>query len=279
MKKMKTILLGFVLVVSMMLNVTSYSFANERVKVSDITKISGYYEQLSSYTGIPVNELKKLEKKYGELTQYMGIKVDVNRLGNSRNITLSSSSGGGSDDPMTKAQFTEFKNAAKTGDILVTKDSWTLFVNHGHAAIVESDNVNGDKYIVQAIGPGEKSRREKIDSWASCYTARIYYPTSATSSQRTKAGSYSANLTNIDYDAFADVESSSEANCATIIWKAYKNQGISLDTSIMLKYVPIPGTTTGIWVPYNTCYPVDFVECSNTTMRKSINWSGASDKW
>ena len=59
---MKTILLGFVLVVSMMLNVTSYSFANERVKVSDITKISGYYEQLSSYTGIPVNELKKLEK-------------------------------------------------------------------------------------------------------------------------------------------------------------------------------------------------------------------------
>lgn len=276
MKKMKTILLGFALVVSLMLNMMNNSFAGERVKEYDITKISGYYEQLSLYTGIPVNELKKLEKQYGELTQYMGIKVDVNRLRNGRDITLSSK-GGDSDTPMTDEQFKKFKNAAKTGDILVTKDSWTLFVNHGHAAIVENDNVSKDKYIVQAIGPGEKSRREKIDCWASCYTARIYYPSSATSSQRKNAGSYSAKLTNIDYNALADIKSSSEANCATLVWKAYKEQGISLDTSIMFKYISIG--IGGILVPYSTCYPIDFVECSNTTMRETINWSGESDEW
>lgn len=296
MKKMKRII-GSIVISSMIFSTMSVAFAKseKNVKVigkdakvieknvkQDITKIPGYYEGLSSYLGISIPDLKRLEAQYGELTSYLGLEIDVNRIGKSSagEMKAFSSGGGSNSSSMSESDWKKFYDSATAGNIFITKDSWTAFVNHGHAAICETHNdpKDGKKYIVQAEAPGTKSVRREISVWRNVYTARVYYPTNVSVSDRIAAGEYAGKyLINLNYDPFADVNSSTSVNCATLVWKAYKAKGFELDTSIALKPIVI-GTTT-MFIPYYTCYPSDIVKDTDTTMKLSINWSGKDHSW
>ncbi|WDV47444.1 YiiX/YebB-like N1pC/P60 family cysteine hydrolase [Clostridiaceae bacterium M8S5] len=252
------------LLISVVIVFTTMSFAINYGE--DITKLPGYYEGLSEFTNIPIEQLKELVKEHGELTNYMGIDIDIDLLKQGGLSARSDSSGGGgSGKKMTEAQFNSLKSYADEGDMLVTKDSKTWFVNHGHAAIISDCPSNGDKYIVQAIGPDVRSKREKVDSWAKYYKVRIYHRNSASLSQRRSAGSYAKyNLVNKKYSAFPSVGSSS-MNCATLIYKAYKSVGIKLKTSKFF-------FTT-------TMYPNDIVGDGRNGIEIKINWGGGNHSW
>lgn len=104
---------------------------------SDATKIPGYYEAYSKYTGLSIAQLKGVEKYHGDLNEHL-LPIDIEKLETNRTIFSASDSGGGDNTPMTDEQWTYIKNKADKGDTLVCKDQWSYFINHGHTALVST---------------------------------------------------------------------------------------------------------------------------------------------
>lgn len=237
----------------------------------DPSKIPGYFESFAAFSGLTVDQLKEIYKKYGELSQHFGVEFDVNRLEalNAGGYASIASSGGGSDTPMTDEQFAYMKSKADKGDIVVTKDQWFGPVNHGHAAIVvQSDTPT--KYIVDHTGSGLSSKRN-FDNYKVLYTMRLYYTNGVTGDVRRAAADYAvSNLQGWKYDALADIDSTTYVNCATLVWKALKSQGITHKTRI----IPI-----NEYYYITTVWPADFVTDSKTTFWAGVNWPGDNKKW
>lgn len=238
---------------------------------SDIDQIPGYYEAFSKYTGLPINDLKEIYKQNGELGEYLGLPIDVEKLkSSSTNQILSSDSGGGDVTPMTPDQWTTMKNAADKGDTLITKDQWWGPINHGHAAIVYESYSK----TVEHTGDGLSAVYD-INKYANAYTLRDYYPSGTTGDTRRAAADYAKNyLVNKQYDAIADINSSTYVNCATLVWKAYKYKGITLD------YFPIYMSSGGYPVKIcDTVFPSTIVEDTSMTLWEGVNWPGGDNEW
>ena len=152
------------------------------------------------------------------------------------------------------------RDKADKGDILVSKDSTTFGVNHGHAALVYEDSA----YTIEAPGGDEKSDKYTIYRWRKRYTMRDYYVTRTTGTLRRAAADYAFdNLRGWDYYALPKCTNTSELNCATLLWKAFNSQGITLQK-------------TGA----GGCTPICFVEGSpKTTLWAGVNWSGGDHTW
>ncbi len=250
---------------------------------NEVKKTDSYYEIISEYTGIEVVELKKIEKEYGNLMDIYGIHFEENAF-NSNGELMSldefnkvsvRSSDDDPVDPMSDSDWQYLTSNLEDGDILITKDSSTGPVNHGHGALVD-DVYSSNIYIVEAYGYGSVSDRHKMkDNWRNYNRVRVYYPDNLSSSVRDDVGTYAGNnLQDWDYDAFADVTSSNYLNCVTLAYKAYKSENYNLQTSLVVipNGTPYPNT-------WYTVYPNDIVTDSNNTMRLQVNWSGNSHKW
>ena len=90
----------------------------------------------------------------------------------------------------------------------------------------------------------------------------IYTVETATATKASNAADYAETyLVDKDYDIYAPLDSTSSLNCATLIYHAYKNQGIYLKTYF--------GTVT----------PASLVEDTNTHALGNLNWSGDEDSF
>lgn len=237
--------------------------------VKDPSTLPGYYEGFAEFTGLSVEELKEIHKNYGELSEHFDVEVDFNRLEKMDKDEISINSDGTPSEKMSKAQFDSLKAKLDKGDIVISKDQWFTFVNHGHAAIAVQTNT-ATKYIVQHTGSG-KSKKSNFDDYASLYSVRLYYTNTLTGTKRSAAADYAAkSLLNYSYDALADINSSTYVNCATLVWKALKNQGVKHET----RYIAISQ-----YYIVETVWPKDFVTDNKTTLWAQVNWSGDGNKW
>jgi len=232
-----------------------------------VVKDANYYDYLSAYTDMSVNSLKTLEAKEGNLLNYFGIDLQVdkvtpeivNEVRNTEVINNGSSNGSKNTGKMSDNQWSVMKSNAKKGDILVSKDQSTLWVNHGHAALVYSDG----SLTVEHTGEG-KSNVYNITRWKDRETMRIYYPSGTSTTTRGNAANYAYNkLRGWEYGALAKCDNSKKLNCATLVWKAYKSIGVTLQK------------TSG-----GSCRPKCFVEGSAKTVYKTnANWGGGAHTW
>lgn len=124
------------------------------------------------------------------------------------------------------------RNGIHTGNILLTKDSVTLGVRHGHAGIVQ-DHISPNKWIGEAVGDRSNWQEEVIsrhydDYWPKRDTISVVYPTNTTTQLREKAGAQTLHYANGDYkyEVFstkANMRKSDylNVNCAGIIYRVY----------------------------------------------------------
>lgn len=140
----------------------------------------------------------------------------------------------------------------RIGDILISATNKTAMINHGHAALVFTYEL-----IVHAPGLNQKSQAAPLSNFGEVKQVRLYKVSSASDLQASKAANYAASyLINKPYALTPDADSTTELNCATLVWQAYKAQGISLK-----KY-------------FYSVIPASIVEDPQTEVVGRINWPG-----
>lgn len=185
---------------------------------------------------------------------------DESRLINNETIVLQSqdggrSAGGTTETKMTLEQYNQIEDVATKGNIIVTKDNTTLGVNHGHAGIVYENCTS----TVEALGYFHLSQKQDLSTWKDHYQVRLYYPSDVAETDRYEAGDYAySNLRGWSYQLLPSVNSTSNLNCATLVWKAYKNGA----------------NHTFTYNAADTVTPQNIVEWWGLTQKVSVNWNG-----
>lgn len=96
--------------------------------------------------------------------------------------------------------------------------------------------------------------------WRECNTMRVYDVANTTAMYN--AGKYAYNnLTGKTYNFIAS-KGADEVNCATLVYKAYRSQGILLEN---------PASATVI--------PKDIVNDSDVILRANSEWAGGEHTW
>ncbi len=234
------------------------------------------WESLSQRTQISVEELKK---SY-EMMDYESFISSVEGIENTLNNTLYFNSEKNVEIipyQMTQYNWERVCNNSIVGSIWITKDFSSIGIDHGHAAIVSRYLNSGDSriiYTTEHLGKksGETYSKEYnnsvYDHWRKRNSIRVYEvkgSSSSTSPDKDKmfqAGKYAReNLLNRTYVTLASKLSTS-VNCATLVYKAYRSQGIYLEN-------PMSGTVI----------PKDIVNDSDVILKIGFDWPGGSHTW
>lgn len=253
----------------------------ETSSTNSIDLDDAYYGYLFQQTGVTLYKLHEIEtEKNVDLYDYFGVDepsqqvlwewantpegieystgVSYNDGVSARSITTIDFS-----YSMPITQWQSLCNIAEASDILVTRDCTTLSVPHGHAALVYDSNMTVEHMGPVSGGiPGTTGRSVYIgisNVWSHCKSCRLYESPEATSDgvELDIADYAKDNLTGWSYSLLANKLSTSEMNCATLIWKAYYwGGGITMNG--------VSGT--------NTIIPADFVERNDLTMLFTVGW-------
>lgn len=133
----------------------------------------------------------------------------------------------------TEDQFSVVADV-KDGDILVSSSMYVSWWRLGHSALV----VDGErKQILEAIKPGHKSEVSHIDVFT--YRANfILLRPRVDESLKTNVVEYAKKyLVGVDYSLYTGIfskkftEIPQTSNCGHIVWQAYKNFGIDIDSN------------------------------------------------
>ena len=132
------------------------------------------------------------------------------------------------------------KNAAigavREGDIIVTSATHVLGFRYGHAALVVSD----DGLIVEANTPGTTSHLTAVNVFNDYATFMVLRPNPEKISDETRkevAEYAKKQLLGVPYTVFAGIFSKKNqqplkgTQCAHVVWYAYKQFGIDLDSN------------------------------------------------
>lgn len=116
------------------------------------------------------------------------------------------------------------------GDIIVTLSSYCGGWRYGHAGLV-LDAKTGD--VLEAMTYGEPSCIENIGHWSEYPAYVIVRPQNLSKEERAEVANYAKeNLTGIDYALLASKTQKNIklTNCSLVIWQAYKEAGINIDS-------------------------------------------------
>lgn len=147
------------------------------------------------------------------------------------------------------------------GDIIYEKNGGGGLT--GHIAIVEGrfyDSVRKKYYfrIIEAILPGGVVRSVLDDERVADKDVRIYRVKGATAEQKRNAIDFCISQLGKGYDLdFRKDTSAKQKNwyCSELVWAAYKNQGINIDTD---DFFTIPGVTPKDIISSPNTYKISF---------------------
>ena len=242
-------LLSMALAIMIIFSLSTVTFATTEELRFDINGESISMSEIAEKSNLDASEL---EKYYMESpSEFL---LQVNELYSENIVPFSTT-----EDTSGEAaeNLSDLVSLGKKGDILIsaTNNSKVMGIinyRHGHAAIVY-DNEN----IIQAIGPGVKSKKSTLSGFGEVEKVRLYEVNTATAEDSAKAADYAADsLINKNYDIDANATSTTSANCDTLVWQAYKSQDISLK-----KY-------------FYTVTPASLTEDKQTNAVGNINWPG-----
>lgn len=215
--------------------------ANETTTSSILNEYT--FEELSEITGIKVEELEDLST------------LDIFDTMMYDHIEMS-----GINNPAPQANLSGFnieevRSILRPGDIHITTVNSALTVNHGHAALAYDRNYN-----IEALGYDKVSGKYTNKNWGN-YTIYRLYRTKASDGMAEYAADYAYdNLRNWDYVALPSITDPKMLNCATLVWRAYKESYVST----MDKYLGY------------TVLPKTLADDSYTSYRYSHNWSDSA---
>lgn len=126
-------------------------------------------------------------------------------------------------------KFADLQN----GDIIITLSIHTFGWRHGHAAIV-TDAYNGE--TVQAVMMGEQSAIGNISEWKQFPLVAVLRVKDMDRVTRQKVADYAkSNLVGLEYSLFAGMfgseETLTQTQCAHLVWYAYNQFGVDLDSN------------------------------------------------
>lgn len=278
-KTVKKIIMGLV---TSSIAVSCGGFSVAAQESADFLSGDFYYDYLFRETGVTPFKLHNLEDELGvDVYEYFGIDLptksdyeeyllysDSEEYHNSGENGISPQSGVGIDEnyQMEIKQWNALLALAREGasDILITKDCSTVGAKHGHTALVYGGGKN-----VEHLGPtnskipGSTGKSRYISMsvfWSHCKTCRLYeVPEARENGLEIDIAEYARNnLVDWNYSPLADVNSSSVINCATLVWRAYNENGITLNHTD------------------NTCVPGDFVTNNKFDMIFTIGWGSTN---
>jgi uncharacterized protein YycO len=216
-------------------------------------------ESISQETGIPVSELREIIEADSnvDMEAFKERYLEFSSFDSPGSKAYASSGSGSDTKKMTTAQYKDFKGKALKGNILVSKDQSHYGATHGHAGIVTKSG----ELTVEALGPDTLSKECVVEGWWSeMYTARIYNHKTCTNTQQLAAADYAyKNLRNKVYANLPNATDQNKLNCATLVYQAYKSQGINLATI----FIPPIG---------NTVVPKTITEDKSLNCKLSVNW-------
>ncbi len=146
--------------------------------------------------------------------------------------------------PTTMAEMLTFEDGRercyrlpplKTGDILLTRSTRTLMFRHGHVALV----VDGEKkQILESMMIGTNSTLADARGFGHYPTLMVLRP-NLSEEQRKQIKQYAQQtLTGVPYNLFTGIvqknksgeERVDSTHCAHLVWQAYKQMGLDLDS-------------------------------------------------
>ena len=114
----------------------------------------------------------------------------------------------------------------EAGDILVTRSSSSLFYRHGHIGLVVDAK---EGLVLEALGLGSYSALESIDKWNDYPTLQVLRLAGASLEERALiAESALSYFLDRPYGLFSSRRSQSRVQCATLIYKIFREQGHTL---------------------------------------------------
>ena len=122
----------------------------------------------------------------------------------------------------------------QNGDIIITLSIHTFGWRHGHAAIV-TDAKNGT--TVQAVMMGEQSSLGNVGEWSEFPLVAVLRAKDVDVNTRQKIADYAKdNLVGLEYSLFAGFfgaqeEVLTQTQCAHLVWYAYNQFGIDIDST------------------------------------------------
>jgi uncharacterized protein YycO len=256
------------LVVVMLISAAVPTFAEDKADESNTDPQT--LETTAEEMGVPVSDLEELVKQYPDmdLERFKESYIEAASFDDVLPETRDYGSGYYNGPSMTRAQSLYIRAAARKGDILVTPDSLSVVWAHGHAGIVTNEAGGVDnKKTVEALGSGELSRECDLSRWGSRYHVRLYEPSSSEGKKKKIAAANYAynNLRNKPYDALASVNSQA-LNCSTLVYKAYRSQGVALKT------VTLPVDTLRGLVLRTTVVPKTHTQDPALYCKNNVNW-------
>ena len=254
------------------------------------------YEEYSQISGISIEDLEKISEIYGE--EFLERSMLEYNSNNFSTYSLEDP-----DLPVERIPIVDYWGAiamGEKGQIWITKDGNFGPVNHGHAGMLyaysshyisliehggsdySGKNMFGGKMPKGYSGITEWDNFNGLNSedppWSKCHTLRTYNVSTPTSTAEgvaydiptmTSAADYaSMYLLGKSYNALANKENYDSVNCATLVYKAYKNAGELGGTSLSLGNSSSP-----------TVIPKDLVEDSRLVLAFSSQWGGNSHEW
>lgn len=259
-------------------NITAFA---ETSSTNRIDLDDAYYGYLFQQTGVTLYKLHEIETEQNvDLYDYFGVEEPSQQKLEAWSTTpegIEYSTGVSSNDgvsarstttidfsySMPITQWQSLCNIADASDVLVTRDCTTLSIPHGHAALVYDSTMTVEHMGPTLLGiPGSigKSVYTGISNvWSHCKSCRLYEsPDARSEGVELDIAEYArGNLTGWSYNLLANKNSTSEVNCATLVWKAYYwGGGITMNG--------VSGT--------NTIIPADFVERNDLTMLFTVGW-------
>ncbi len=240
-----------------------------------------YYDYLFYRTGVTNSKLHEIEDElHVDLYEYFGVETpsladfeeylelrepSTAPMQNARAVTTIDLNYN-----MPELQWNSLLRIIQPSDILVTKDCMTLDLDHGHAALACGDGMTVEHRGPRNVGiPGATGESEHLDMaavWRHCQSCRLYEVPEIDDDDDTKENIVDYAIDNLigwNYLLTANIESESNLNCATLVWKAYESEDITLGHILSF-----------------TVIPSDFVECNDFDMIFSTGWGHTDpDVW
>lgn len=254
------------------------------------------YEEYSQISGISTEDLEKISEIYGE--EFLENTMLEYNSNNFSPYSLEDPN-----LPEERIPIGEYWAAigfGEKGQIWITKDGNFGPVNHGHAGMLYAysayyisliehggDDYSGKNQYGEMMPKGYSGITEwdnfnglnsEDPPWSKCHTLRTYNVATPTSTAEglpydlgtmISAADYaSMNLLGKPYNALANKEYYDSVNCATLVYRAYKNANVLGGTSISLDNPNSP-----------TVIPKDLVEDSRLVLAFSSQWGGNPHEW
>ena len=195
------------------------NYSNQNYNYNVLEKYT--VEEIAEKLNVSVNDINEI-KNEENFNEIILTSLEIAETSQDENYTNRSSSVG----------ISNIRRYVMPGDIHITPINKTNGVRHGHAALA-FDAYNN----IEIQGEGYRSAKLTNNGWGNYPAYRLYRTNLSALDATVVAINASRELLGLEYYGLANVYND-DVNCATLVWKAFNNEGLTLEHNGVLPYAP-----------------------------------------